>query len=189
MGEQMRKLVATMGALSACIVLTTAVADPFPTSPKPGVLGTLSSDGTFRPMLRHATGASQRSSTTVTGTLSLSLSFSIVSNLPAKTKILCTFSAAVSGAEDESNFDYIDESDSTEPSISGSNAKCTLKIPFEWHLTADNSGAIEPDMLTVSYSISASDGTGFGRTSGSSITEVAIPKSGKTTSFSVNTRI
>lgn len=61
--------------------------------------------------------------------------------------------------------------------------------PYEWHLVADTSTAIEPDSVSLSYGITAVDGTGAGRTTAASFATMSVPQNGKATSFSEAARL
>jgi hypothetical protein len=179
----------TVAASLAFLLFGSAQASPFASLPKPGIVGTLSSDGSFHPFVRRGPMASPAAATTVTGTLSLALSISVATNLSSKTTILCTLEATVLGSLNGTQNDTIIESGTVAATVNGAKATCTPKIPYEWHLVADTGGAVERDSVSLSYQINEHNGAGVGRTSDVSFATLAVPKNGKTTSYSVDARI
>jgi len=113
--------------------------------------------------------------TTYTGTLTLNITASVVSNISTSTDISCTFNASVSGPSDNA-----EEDDTVTATRSGSTATCTLVIPYSWHLYD-----AAHDSVGLSYTIS-----GFGNTNGRStsngIGSIPIPANGANHSYSVS---
>jgi hypothetical protein len=155
-----------------------------------GVLGVLHSDGSFVPLL-HRQQASRAITTSVTGTLQLNLTISIRTALIAGTAIYCGLTSTVAGAGPGGVIDSVKET-AVAPahiSASGTVATCSVSIPYEWHLAALDGPAT--DVLSVSYSATATDSSegGSGRTSSVSLTTTSVPRNGATTSFNESARL
>ena len=181
----MKNLKLAVGVALACFALGGASASPF--QRPAGMVGILSPDGTFRPMMQHGI-ADTTSASTVTGKLELSLSVDIQTKLPSKTVILCSLSASVEGISASGVADSIEETGEVPASVSGSTATCKPTIAYEWHLFANSSSAEVRDGITLSYQIVAVTADG-GRTSTVSFATIAVPANNKTTSFSEAARL
>lgn len=120
---------------------------------------------------------------TVTGKLTLKLTVTVVSTISTSTPIQCNLQATVSGVTSTGQVDSVVEDDTVTATRSGATAVCELAIPYQWILFGT------ADMVSLSYSISATNGSADGRTSQVSFDAIAVPKSGATTSFSLTGRI
>jgi hypothetical protein len=121
--------------------------------------------------------------TTVTGELTLKLTVTIASTIPTSTEILCGLSADVSGESTSGQFDSIQEYDTVVATRSGATAACQLAIPYQWILYGTG------DTVSLSYSVTALNGTSVGRSNSVSFETIAVPKNGATTSYSLTGRI
>ena len=150
-----------------------------------GVPGVLSPSGAFRPVLaRPLTSEAAAIKRTVTGTLTLQLTIAVFSSLPTSTPIQCELDASVSGVN--ASFEVVDnisETATAPATRSGSKAVCSMKLPYQWTLSAPT------DTVSLSYTVTATGSSGAGRTSVISFDTIPAPKSGATTSFSLTGRI
>lgn len=96
------------------------------------------------------------------GILQLKVTITIVSAIPTTTPILCQFSPSVSGQNSTtSEMDWYQETGSVLATRTGNTATCTVRIPYTWTLHAASA-----DMVTPAFTVTATDTTGVGRTSG-----------------------
>jgi hypothetical protein len=184
----MKTLAAVLGLMG---LVTAGAAQAGPASPPNGVLGVLSSNGTFRPVLGAGhDGVPPPPPKTFVGTLKLTLNITVDSSLPTGTGILCGLNAGVTGVSETGNIDVIEDVGQKLAGGSGSTATCTVEVPYSWRLTAyDGSDAVSPDQVSLSYTITAI-GTGQqGRTTLESFDTIAVPKNGKTTAYTLSARI
>jgi hypothetical protein len=127
---------------------------------------------------------SDGATTTVSGTLQLTLTVTLVSAIPAGALIQCMLSAQVSDSDQPSVLDDISESDTVSPTRSGATALCKMAIPYQWVLHDQ-----AHDTVSLGYTVSTTNPDGVGRfTSVVSFKTIGVPAGG-TTSFSASGRI
>ncbi len=117
--------------------------------------------------------------TVFTGTLTLKVTVSIVSNISTSSAIQCSFSAFAFGTSDTA-----EESDTVTATRSGSTAVCTLPIPYEWHLYNASQ-----DTVSLSYTVTALDSNANGRSTTNGIGSIGVPANGANLSYSVGARL
>ncbi|MGH6838994.1 MAG: hypothetical protein ACREDT_09345 [Methylocella sp.] len=127
-----------------------------------GVLGFLTSNGTFRPVLTER-ATPKAAATTFGGLLMANFTIKISknSNVPPAAPILCGLQASVFGIDPTGVSGFVSESDQAMATLTGNIATCQVVIPYTWTLfvpTFDN--------VTISGSATAMDTSGNGRTSG-----------------------
>jgi hypothetical protein len=146
---------------------------------KDGVLGYYNQNtGAFRPLPKA--GVISPDAAPATGSIVVSFTITLAStNLTPTTPINCEVDSSVLLANGADG--YIDDSASVPATVTGTTAKCTVKIPYAW------AGAKTSDSVSLDYAITA--GTGAG-TSGSRylsapLATFNVPANGSTKTFSV----
>jgi hypothetical protein len=147
----------TTAAAAALVGFALAPAMAGPTAVQmPGARGALSSDGTFHPLVqRHA--LSTRKATTLTGTLTAAIPFTIVSQIGKKLPVLCTLYVEVFNTSTDPNVsDFIETTETVQApaTLSGSTGTCSLKLPFQWQLSDAKHDSLVLD-LTINTPMSA----------------------------------
>jgi hypothetical protein len=178
-GNPMNKLIAP---LTACLIAF-GLHSQAAWSDSNGVPGFLGADGSFHLLPRPSVIAGA-TTTKVTGTLTMTLTVSIVSTVAAATPVRCTFNATVIGYNVTTGVgDTIAETDSVAATRSGATATCNLTIPYEWTLQ------VTTDTVSIGYSVSTLDANSDGRLTTASVATIPLPKTGATTHFAVAARI
>jgi hypothetical protein len=114
----------------------------------------------------------------------LKLAITVVSAIPTSTPIQCELEAGVLGYDASSNLiDEINETATTAATRSGSQATCTVELPYQWTLSAPK------DTLSLTYDVTAVGATGIGRTSLKLFDTRSVPANGATTKYSLTGRI
>ncbi len=161
------------------------------TSQHKKVLGYQDENGAFHPLTRGVPDAA--TSTTVTGTIKVTFNLTIKSSLPSGTKIYC---GAEVDAESENEATplspviYVEEAGTV-----ASGTTCSATIPYSW--TLYSSGATVINAFTGTYSIvainssipSLLDAVGVRLVTGTFASDVKVPATGATTSYTVDVTI
>jgi len=153
-----------------------------------GIVGILKPNGTFQPLLVSKPTANPEVATP-TGTITLNLSISIASTLPAGATIHCALTIAVGGISANDKVDSVAESDQATANVSGSTATCQMVIPYQWKLFATSTNSVEQDTASLNYTITAVNASGDGRTSDVPFTSFIVPAAGVTKVYSASARI
>ncbi len=145
------------------------------------ILGTLdSATGAFRPAFVQAPPPAGTLS--ASGTLVVSLKITIVSALAGSDQIQCSANANL--ALNAGLGGIVTEDASTQASRTGATTSCKITIPYSWN------GFLSTDTVSIGYSIVAlTTAGGDARDSFHPIATIKVPKSGSTTTFSVNATI
>ncbi|MGH6812469.1 MAG: hypothetical protein ACREDM_09020, partial [Methylocella sp.] len=124
-----------------------------------GVLGFLSSNGTFRPVLRERP-TPKAAATIFTGEFVANFTFKIstASNVPPTAPILCGLQASLFGTDTTGVSDFVSETDQAVATRSGNQATCQVVIPYIWTLSVPTF-----DNVTIFGSVTAVDTNGNGR--------------------------
>lgn len=171
-GKRAMKIFARLPLVAAFFMLSSA--HVWAQSHGPGVPGFLRSDGTFSPIIVHSPRTP--SGTWYKGVLKTNLTIDLTSDVPNGAVVTCTLSAGVFGA------DSWEESGTVQASVSGSTATCTPTVDYSWLL---NDAA--DDQIGLSFSISASTGSGEGRNSEDpTLATIPVPVTGHTTSYTLS---
>jgi len=120
--------------------------------------------------------------TVVLGEFNITLLTLVSSAIPSSTPIQCSITVSVFGTGTPVT-DSIIEKGTALATISGSTASCQILIPYRWILW--DSG----DTVNISYSVTATDGNGIGRTTSSSYNAIAVPANNATTTYTISTRL
>jgi hypothetical protein len=150
-----------------------------------GVLGFLSSNGTFRPLLTE-TPTPKAAATVVGGKLVAHLTFTIAeaSNVPPAAPILCGLQASLFGTDTAGMSDFVSESDQATATRSGATATCRVVIPYTWTLSVPGF-----DNVTITGVVSAVDTNGNGRLSSFQLEVIALPPAGTVTTITYSGRL
>jgi hypothetical protein len=149
--------------------------------------------GAFRPKVAVAPSPDATVKlTTYTGTLEFEFTVTVDSTIPSGQKVICEVTTEVvdipTGGSSEN---VITEEAATAASLSGKTATCTVKVPYSWALASgpeDQVGvtyrlAIVPTAIT-----SEPDATAV-RSSSQQLTPFVVPKSGTTTTKTIEATI
>ena len=150
-----------------------------------GVVGFLSSNGTFRP-LRTETPTPKGAATIFAGKFVVNFTFTIAvaSNVPPTAPILCGLQASVSGTDPTGVSDFVAELDQATAARSGNQATCQVVIPYTWTLSVPT-----VDTVTISGSATAVDSNGNGRASSFQLEVIAMPATGTVTTLAYSGRL
>jgi hypothetical protein len=154
-----------------------------------GVLGFLSSNGTFHPVLTATPTPKAQAATMFNGALVANFTFMIrpVSNVAPTSTIFCGLQASVFGTDPTGVSDFVAEADqamATRSGVGGTTVSCQVAIPYAWTLfvpTFDN--------VTITGSVIAVDTNGNGRTSSFQLEVIALPISNTTTNLTYSGRL
>ncbi|MGH6847225.1 MAG: hypothetical protein ACREC0_07255 [Methylocella sp.] len=151
-----------------------------------GVLGFLSSTGTFRPVLTETPAQKPQTATVFTGKLVVNFTILIAqaSNVPPTASIVCGLQASLFGIDPTGDFDLVFETDQATATRSGNQATCQVVIPYIWNLSVPTF-----DNVTITGSATAVDTTGNGRTSSFQLEVIAVPATGATTTLTYSGRL
>jgi hypothetical protein len=144
-----------------------------------GVVGFLSSNGAFRPLLTATPTPKAQAATIFTGGLVANFTFIIgtKSNVPPTAPILCGLQASVFGIDPTTGVsDVVFETDQVTATRSGNHATCQVVLPYVWTLSVPTS-----DNVTISGTATAVDTNGNGRTSSFQLEVIAVPATGTAT--------
>ncbi len=147
-----------------------------------GIPGVLRSDGTFRPFVVHPI-VPPTSGTEVMGTATVTLTITLVTSFPEGTTIQCGLSASAVGESAGGVLDDYGDSASVPATVQGSTATCSPTIPYEWLLYGTG------DQFGTTYSVTALNSAGLGRTTSGIFATIAMPANGATTRHKVKTRL
>ena len=150
----------------------------------PGIPGYLDARGGFHvlPPLAVDENEIQDAVTTFTGTIVVNFTITVSSTIPTTDKISCLASASVF---DTGSSGAIEETAAVAATRTGATATCKVTIPYSWPLVSGTT-----DQVSLTYEVSApglftaTNGLPL-RTSTQSITHIAVPKTGTTTTENV----
>jgi hypothetical protein len=121
-----------------------------------------------------------------TGTITVSFSISLLSEIDPSTAIQCAVSVSVvsinTAVAPAGVANTVIEQGSVGATRTGNSATCAVAIPYLWNNLQGSENA------TISYTVSTVGTTvaALARTSGQTIAVIALPKNGTPTSFNVN---
>ena len=150
-----------------------------------------SDTGLFEPLHPMAQDEVSHSVTPTTGTLVFNFTITLKSTLPKNGIVLCGAGAEVS----ESTFSAVESGAGFASLVSGDTYSCTVTIPYSWLLSTPSSDKIALSYkaeIVVGIQISATNGTGntvmgtSGRASSQTVSSIAVPVNGATTSETVS---
>jgi len=180
---------AALAAGALFLVSGDGIAQPQAAPNQGGIAGMLMPNGTFKPLFNPALNVTPAVKT-ATGTVTLNLTIAIASTLPAGATVHCALYLTVAGLSEGGVTDAISETAQSTANVSGSTATCQMAIPYQWTLYASTSTATVHDQASLSYVITAVNGSGDGRTSDVSFASaILVPSSGLTKTYNLSARI
>ncbi|MGH6857931.1 MAG: hypothetical protein ACRECP_09935 [Methylocella sp.] len=174
----------TVVAIAASLI-GAPVCDAHAGSSTNGILGFLSSNGTFRPALTERP-TPKAAAAIFSGKVVANFTFKIAmaSNVPPTAAILCGLQASVFGIDPTGVSDSVFETDQAPATRSGNQATCQVVIPYTWTLFVPAF-----DNVTISGSATAVDTSGNGRTSSFQLEVIAVPTVGTFTTLTYSGRL
>jgi hypothetical protein len=179
--------------IAACLVVGSAlpsIAQQATGIEIPGYLNART--GTFRPKPASAAPDVTAKYTTYTGTFEFEFTITVDSKIPSGQEIDCEANASVVDIPTGGSFEnVITEEASSIATIKGDTATCTVKIPYSWPLAngAEDSVSLTYDLAIVPTSITNETDAVPVRRSSQYLAPIAVPKTGTTTTKTIEATI
>lgn len=150
----------------------------------PGIPGYLDArTGTFRPMPQQIESPDEVPANPITGKFVLNLTVTLQSTFPSTEVYSCGLSTEA--LDVSTSLFFLDDAE-VSAKKSGNTLTCAITLPYSWALT--NAGQ---DMVTITYTVSASNGTAVlpTRLANHGVATIKVPPNGTTTTYTLATVI
>ncbi len=148
--------------------------------------------GAFRPQVARPTPDAAPKVTTYTGTFEFNFTIDLVTAVPSGQEVECDANAELVDLPTTGGFEnVITEEASVKATVKGSTATCTVKIPYSWPLESgpDDSVSFNYGISIIPTSVTSESGLVQTRRSSQELAPTAVPKSGTTTTKTIDATI